>query len=127
MIGELCSIELAVELAGELLSRAASWAALVSELAGLSEDSCFCSISIAESSDGLAIAEVSVLTDWRKDSDAPLAAELAVELAGAPACAAALFQSVLKTEATVVGEDADSPDAEALPCGVAARRNNWLS
>ena len=63
MIGELCSIELAVELAGELLSRAASWAALVSELAGLSEDSCFCSVSIADSSDGLVIAEVSVLMD----------------------------------------------------------------
>ena len=63
MTGELCSIELAVELAGELLSRAASWAALVSELAGPSEDSCFCSVSIADSSDGLVIAEVSVLMD----------------------------------------------------------------
>lgn len=63
MTGELCSAELAVELAGELFNRAASWAALVSELAGLSEDSCFCSVAITESSDGLAIAEVSVLMD----------------------------------------------------------------
>lgn len=31
MTGELCSAELAVELADELVSRAASWAALVSE------------------------------------------------------------------------------------------------
>lgn len=59
MTGELCSTELAVE----LVSRAASWAALVSELAVLSEDSCFCSVSIAESSDGLMIAELSVLMD----------------------------------------------------------------
>ena len=127
MTGELCITELAVELADELLSRAASWAALVSALSGPSEVSCFCSVSIVESSDGLAIAEVSVLTDWRKDSDAPLAAELVVKLTEAPVCAAALLQSVLKTEATVVGGEADSPDAEALPCGVAARRNNWLS